>query len=86
MTTIRDTVRVKMNCPHCEGTLVIRSSKQQHPIFKVLYFQCRNVHCGFTCQAHLEIMYQISPPALLNPDIKLPSAKMIKPKRIITNI
>ncbi|MFT0694129.1 ogr/Delta-like zinc finger family protein [Acinetobacter bereziniae] len=71
-----------MICPHCEAnTLMIRSSKQQHPLFKVIYFQCRDVLCGFTCQAHLEIKYQISPPALENPEISLPSVKIIKPKR-----
>ena len=81
MAEIRDYLKLKMICPHCEkNTLRVRSSKQPHPLLKILYFQCRDVDCGFTCQANLEIKHQISPPSLANPNINIPSVKVIKPK------
>ena len=82
MAVVREYSNFVMGCPHCEqNSLRVRSSKQPHPLLKIIYFQCKDVNCGFTCQANLEIKYQISPPALVNPDINIPSVKVIKPRK-----
>lgn len=81
MAEIREYSNFVMCCPHCEqNSLRVRSSKQPHSLLKIIYFQCKDVNCGFTCQANLEIKHQISPPALANPNINIPSVKVIKPK------
>ena len=82
MAVVREYSNFVMGCPHCEqNSLRVRSSKQPHPLLKIIYFQCKDINCGFTCQANLEIKHQISPPALANPNINIPSVKVIKPKR-----
>ena len=74
--------KTRMHCPHCTNPMNVRSSRQQHPLLKIVYFQCQNVECSFSCQANLQIMNQISPPALANPDINIPSVKIIRPQKV----
>lgn len=65
----------QFKCPHCVSALAIRSSREEHAILKTLWFQCSNVHCGFTCGGHIEITHTISPSAIPNPSIQLPTLK-----------
>lgn len=77
----QSSLKSRFSCPHCGlSHLQIRSSKQQHPLLKLLYLQCTNVKCGFTCQAHFEIKTQLSPSGQPNPEVKIPSIKRLDPK------
>ena len=68
--------RPQMPCPHCQATtLRIRSSQQNHPLLKKIWLQCPNLMCGFTCGGHIEITHTISPSAMPNPSIHLPTLK-----------
>ncbi|MFY2089922.1 ogr/Delta-like zinc finger family protein [Achromobacter xylosoxidans] len=66
--------RFGMACPYCEAWATVRTSEQLSPLVRAAYFQCRNLHCGFTWKAHIEAVAAISPSALsqARPDIQLP--------------
>lgn len=68
---------IRSRCPHCEALMLVRTSKNIHPLLKTLYLQCKNFECGFTCAASLEIVHTISPSASPNPEIVLLTLKEI---------
>lgn len=59
-------------CPGCGGPSVQRSCRTVTPIFRTLYFACKNVECGCTFAAALEFTHIISPSAIENPKVILP--------------
>ena len=72
---------IKNPCPHCESSLIIRSSEQESPIVKRIYLQCKNLACGFTAQGFLSIESEISPPA--NPNRKINLPRVVIRKKIL---
>ena len=64
----------KMACPHCQARIRIRSSEGLHELMRTAYIQCQNEACGFTATAIFEITAELSPSAMPNASIKLPSA------------
>lgn len=66
--------RFGMACPYCDTWSTVRNSEVMSPLLRVVYFQCRNLHCGLTWKAHIEAIAAISPSALAQarPDIHLP--------------
>ena len=71
--------RPQMLCPHCQAAnLKIRSSEPKHPFLKVIWLQCPNHFCGFTCGGNIEITHTVSPSAMPNPDVQLPTLKQIQ--------
>ncbi|MFC2994850.1 ogr/Delta-like zinc finger family protein [Acinetobacter sichuanensis] len=72
-------------CPHCTSSMSIRTSKNIHPLFRILYFQCSNFKCGFTCSGNLEITHQISPSAAPNLNIQLKTLDQISAERKASN-
>lgn len=62
---------IRNRCPHCASVMLIRTSKNIHPLLKILYLQCKNYQCGFSCAASVEIVHTISPSASPNPEIVL---------------
>lgn len=70
---------IKNPCPHCESSLIIRSSEQDSPLVKRIWLQCRNLACGFTAQGFLSIECEISPPATPNPKVNLPRSTINRP-------
>lgn len=59
-------------CPGCGGPSVQRSCRTVTPIFRNLYFACKNIECGCTFAGALEITHVISPSAIENPRVPLP--------------
>ena len=57
-------MRIKNRCPHCDHEMHIRSTRQDHPLMKTIYFQCININCGATFSASQEIIRQLSPSAV----------------------
>ena len=72
----KETSRPQLLCPHCQLTNVkIRSSEQDHLLLKKIWFQCKNILCGFTCGGNIEITHTISPSATPDRSIYLPTLK-----------
>jgi len=70
-------------CPHCGSRLSIRHSQIENALLKTLYGQCQNLECGWTGRGNLEWVYQISPSAQPNPEIKLPFTSLSE-KKLVT--
>lgn len=64
----------KLVCPHCKGSLRIRTSEGQHIFLRNAYLQCGNEACGATYRAQFEITHEMSPSGMPNPSIQLPAA------------
>ncbi|MBF7687727.1 ogr/Delta-like zinc finger family protein [Acinetobacter rathckeae] len=61
----------RFSCPHCDHKLVLRTSKLESPLFRVVYFQCTNIKCGFSARAEFAITHQVAPSAIPNPLVSL---------------
>lgn len=72
-------------CPHCASSMFVRTSKIMHPLSRLLYFQCGNHECSFSCCANLEIIHQLSPSAIPNQSIQLKTLSEIKAARKAAN-
>lgn len=59
-------------CPHCGGPSHLRSSKSITPLYRVLYFICRDPECGHSYRGELTLLETLSPSARPNPKINLP--------------
>lgn len=76
--TQKNNARPQLLCPHCKATnLQIRSSEQDHLLLKKIWFQCKNILCGFTCGGNIEITHEISPSATPNSEVRLMTLKEI---------
>lgn len=64
----------KLICPHCRGSLRIRTSVGQHVFLRTAYLQCCNEACGATFRAQFEITHEMSPSGMPNPTVRLPVA------------
>lgn len=64
----------KLICPHCKGSLRIRTSVGQHVFLRTAYLQCTNEPCGATFRAQFEITHEMSPSGMPNPTVCLPVA------------
>lgn len=64
----------KLVCPHCHGSLRIRTSVGQHIFLRVAYLQCVNEPCGWTARGQFEITHQMSESGMANPNVSLPLA------------
>lgn len=73
--------RQETKCPHCGGPAKLRSSNAITPLYRVLYFQCRDMSCGHTYRAELAILETLVPSARPNPAIKLPIKQLSRQPR-----
>lgn len=63
--------RQAFSCPHCSAKMKMTASKLEASLFRVAYFQCTNVFCGFTARGEFAITHQVSPSNMPNPDVNL---------------
>ena len=63
-----------IRCPHCEAQAKVRTSQQETKTMRFLTCQCTNVYCGHTFMATLEAIRTISPSAIPDADVILPSS------------
>lgn len=63
--------RCLFKCPHCGSRLKQTNSRQEHDLFRVAYFYCENVFCGFTARGEFAITHEVSPSAIPNPEVNL---------------
>ncbi len=64
--------RIGMRCPHCGNRAQIRTSIEQSPTLRDVYFLCENLVCGHSWVATLEAVRTIAPSGMPNPSIDLP--------------
>ena len=62
----------QMRCPHCDGGMKVRSSKEQTRLVRHLYLRCDEIECGFTALASLELVGTLSPSGKPHPKVILP--------------
>ncbi|MBF7690846.1 ogr/Delta-like zinc finger family protein [Acinetobacter pollinis] len=58
-------------CPHCKTKMRLTSSHLEAELFRVSYFQCTNVFCGFTARGEYAITHQVSPSSTPDPSVNL---------------
>lgn len=63
------TEKMLVRCPHCGWISEVRSSKQLTSLVRIYFCQCKNLACGHTFKAHLEVVQTISPSAVADPVI-----------------
>ncbi len=61
-------------CPCCASNLFIRTSREETPCFRSIWYQCSNVVCGATFNGNQTISQQISPSGIERPLMQLPMA------------
>lgn len=66
--------RSAFKCPCCRADLFIRTSRDETPCFRNLWYQCSNVVCGATFNGHQAIGQQLSPSGIERPLMQLPMA------------
>ena len=66
---------MRLICPHCGCHANTRTSTKMSPLTGHAYYACSNVDCGHTFKAAFEIVGTISPSAMPNPAIVLPTCK-----------
>lgn len=66
--------RAAFKCPCCRGELFIRTSREESPCFRSIWYQCSNVVCGATFNGNQTISQQLSPSGVEKPLMKLPIA------------
>lgn len=59
-------------CPGCGGPSQVRSSRSVTPIFRTVYLVCKDIECGCTFAAGLEVTHVISPSSRETPRVRLP--------------
>ena len=64
--------RFGMRCPHCRTPGDIRTSVEEAPTLRLVYFSCRNPSCGHTWRASLVYDFGLSPSAIPDPALELP--------------
>ena len=64
--------RYVMRCPHCRAPGSVRSSGEEAPTLRIIYFGCNNPACGHTWRASLMYDFGLSPSAIPNPALDLP--------------
>lgn len=47
---------LRWTCPECEGSAVVRTSKQPAPGLRELYIGCKNIECGWRAKAVFEVV------------------------------
>ena len=65
-------------CPHCAAATRVMDSRAVTPLLRSMRLACRNVECGATFGAVIEITHGISASARPNPQIDL---RMAPPRR-----
>lgn len=68
------TSRMRIKCPHCSSSAVIRTSKEMSPISREVYFQCSNFKCGHTWKSILSAICTIVPSCIPNPEVYIPQS------------
>lgn len=63
-----------IKCPCCAHDLLIRTSREETPCFRSLWYLCSNVACGASFNGHQTISQQISPSLVERPLMQLPMA------------
>ena len=66
---------MRLICPHCGCYSTTRSSTKMSPLTGHAFYAWSNVDCGHTFKAAFEIVGTISPSAMPNPAIVLPTCK-----------
>lgn len=72
---------IRMHCPHCHTSSLVRSSRQMSATLRELEFQCHNVYCGHTWVATLEAVRTLSPSSIPNPEVHLPLSPVTELRR-----
>ena len=70
----RPTSTLRHICPICNDRARVRDGDDVTPLVREYYFQCLNVDCGATWKSQMAILYLLSPSAIHNPDVNIPSA------------
>jgi hypothetical protein len=63
-----------LKCPCCAHDLLIRTSREETPCFRSIWYLCSNVVCGASFNGHQTINEQISPSGMERPLMQLPMA------------
>lgn len=63
-----------MKCPCCGQELLIRTSREETPCFRSIWYLCSNLICGATFNGNQTISQQISPSGVERPLLQLPMA------------
>ncbi|WP_354669643.1 ogr/Delta-like zinc finger family protein [Pseudomonas sp. WAC2] len=74
-----------MKCPCCREKLRIRTTTEEAPCFKNLWYECSNFSCGATFKGHQTIVHQIRASGLEKPFMVVPmasSAGALKPRLV----
>lgn len=66
--------RSAFKCPCCGSELFIRTSREETPCFRSIWYQCGNVVCGATFNGNQTIGQQLSPSGIERPLMQLPIA------------
>lgn len=67
-------------CPHCKGKATIRTSRTINLLLRELTYQCRDVECGHTFLAWVEVYETLSPSAKPDPLVHLPMSEYARRK------
>ncbi|HDR8929189.1 TPA: ogr/Delta-like zinc finger family protein [Burkholderia vietnamiensis] len=71
-------MRFTIDCPHCKGRVIARSSRYMSITLREIVFVCRDPECGHTFVANLEAVRTLSPSAKPNEAIRLPLSPHVK--------
>ncbi|SOE50894.1 ogr/Delta-like zinc finger family protein [Orrella dioscoreae] len=74
--------KLGISCPHCDTWATVRTSEAVSATMRIAYFQCKNIACGHTWKAHIEVVATISPSAIPRPGINLPLSPLSETLRI----
>lgn len=69
-----------MKCPSCREKLRMRTTEEEAPCFKNVWYECTNFDCGATFKGHQTIVHQIRPSALEQPYHVVPMAPTVTGK------
>jgi Ogr/Delta-like zinc finger len=70
----------RLRCPHCAGDVSIYYGVQLTRTYREVYYQCKDMHCGCTFKAGLEVIEIMSPSGKPNPHLRLPTKARTIPK------
>lgn len=65
--------RMRHECPHCDGHMMVRTSYSDHPLIRVMYMYCADQFgCGFRGISRVELIKETAPPRHRNPAADVP--------------
>lgn len=64
-------IGIRMTCPACGSSCIVRSSKQVTPTYREAYLNCVNDECGWRGKGHAACDSTLSPSLIDNPQERL---------------